>query len=123
MRTGAINSRGQAMVEFALTVGLLMLVVVLTAGLALYLHYRSDLETAAREGAFEASLVGHTPEDGRRTTLELWSRLEPGSSAIQVDVSRSGNLIVVTARGTAYGGLPVHAQADHSIERFQAGSA
>jgi Flp pilus assembly protein TadG len=128
----ATRQTGQSMVEFALTVGLLMLLVVLTAQVAIYLHYRGSLDTAAREGAFEAALVGHTPADGRRTTLDLWAKLEPGGGAIQVEAHRQGNLVVVNARGTApallpvpippYRALPISAQAVHTVEQFEPGA-
>ena len=48
------RSRGQALTEFSLVVGLLMLLVVATAQVAIVLHYRSTLQLAAQEGAFEA---------------------------------------------------------------------
>ena len=56
-RGRSICQAAQSMVEFALTVGLLMLLVVLTAQVAIYLHYRGSLDTAAREGAFQAALL------------------------------------------------------------------
>jgi Flp pilus assembly protein TadG len=123
----------QSMVEFAVTVGLLMLLIVLTAQVAIYLHYRSSLDTAAREGAFQAALVGHTPAHGSHATSDLWAKLEPGGGAIQVEAHREGNLVVVNARGTApallpvpvppYRALPISAQAVHTVEQFQAGSS
>ncbi len=125
--------RGQSMVEFALTVGLLMLLIVLTAQVAIFLHYRGSLDTAAREGAFEAALVGHTPADGRPTTHDMWSKLEPGGGAIQVDARRQGSLVVVDASGTApallpvpvppFRALPIRAHAVHTVEQFQPGVA
>ena len=121
------------MVEFALTVGLLMLLIVVTAQVAIFLHYRGSLDTAAREGAFEAGLVGHSPADGRRTTLDLWAKLEPGGGAIQVDARRVGNLVVIDASGTApallpvpvppYRALPIRAHAVHTVEQFEPGAS
>ena len=124
----ATREGGQSMVEFALTVGLLMLLIVVTAQVAIFLHYRGSLDTAAREGAFEAGLVGHSPADGRRTTLDLWAKLEPGGGTIQVDARRQGNLVVVDASGTApallpvpvppFRALPIRAHAVHTVEQF-----
>ena len=124
--------RGQSMVEFSFTVALLMLLVVLSAQVAIYLHYRNSLDLATKEGAFEAGLAGHTLQDGERTTLELWAKLEPGGGAIQVQVSRSGNLVIVTAKGSApailpvplppFNSLPVSSRAVHTVEVFQPGS-
>ena len=127
------RQRAQSMVEFALTVGLLMLLIVVTAQVAIFLHYRGSLDTAAREGAFEAALVGHTPANGRQSTMDLWAKLEPGGGAIQVDARRQGNLIVVDASGTApallpvpvppFRALPIRAHAVHTVEQFQPGAA
>ena len=127
-----MRQRGQSMVEFALTIGLLMLLIVLTAQVAIFLHYRGSLDTAAREGAFEASLVGHTSADGRQTTLDMWTKLEPGGGSVQVDARRQGNLIVVDATGTApallpvpvapFRALPIRAHAVHTVEQFQPGA-
>ena len=129
----ATRQSAQSMVEFAVTVGLLMLLIVLTAQVAIYLHYRGSLDTAAREGAFQAALVGHTPADGRQATYDLWAKLEPGGGAIQVEAHRERNLVVVNARGTApallpvpvppYRAVPISALAVHTVEQFQPGSS
>ncbi len=118
----ATGQRGQGMVEFALTVGLLMLLVVLTWQVAVYLHYRGSLDTAAREGAFQAALVGHSPADGERAANDLWTKLEPGGGAIEVRARQVGNLTVVDARGREPLGLPISAHAVHTVERFEPGS-
>jgi Flp pilus assembly protein TadG len=123
------HTRGQAMVEFALTIGLLMLIVVMVTQLAIYLHYRSSLDTAAKEGAFQAALVGHSLADGERATRQLWASLEPGADPIQVQASRNGDLVEVSAQGTAPAIAPlpmrlaVSVHAAHSVERFQPGAA
>jgi Flp pilus assembly protein TadG len=125
-------SRGQSVVEFSFTVAILMLLVVLSAQIAIYLHYRNSLELAAREGAFEAALAGHSLQDGERTTLELWAKLEPGGGRITVQAVRSGNLVFVTAKGTApailpvpippFNAWPLSSRAVHTIEVFEPGS-
>ena len=124
--------RGQSMVEFSFTVALLMLLVVLSAQVAIYLHYRNSLDLATKEGAFEAGLAGHTLQDGEQTTRELWAKLEPGGGTIQVQVSRAGRLVIVTAEGSApailpipmppFNSLPVSSRAVHTVEVFQPGS-
>jgi Flp pilus assembly protein TadG len=121
---------GQAMIEFALTIGLLMLVIVLTAQSAIYLRYRGDLDTAAREGAFEASINNHSLQDGERAAQQLWSKLEPGAGPIQIQAAVTGNLIALSAEGTAptlipppYPGLKISVRAVHSIERFEPGAS
>ena len=76
--TRRLSQRGQSLVEFSLTVGLLMLLVVATAQVAIYLHYRNSLDLATKEGAFQASLVGHQPKDGEQATKQIWTKVEPG---------------------------------------------
>ena len=117
------------MVEFSFTVGLLMLLVVGTAQVAIFLNYRSSLDLAAREGAFQASLVGHQPTDGKSETMSLWQKLEPSAQPADVTVTRDGNLVVVTATAYAPAILPlpfppftrwpVQARAVHTIEQFE----
>ena len=128
-----MNEKGQALIEFSFTVGLLMLLVVVTAQVAIDLNYRSSLDLAAREGAYQASLVGHQPRDGQLETQMLWAKLEPGAKPAQVTVTREGNLIVVTASAFApailpiplppFTSMPVQARAVHTIEQFEPGSS
>jgi Flp pilus assembly protein TadG len=126
-------SRGQSLVEFSLTVGLLMLLAVATVQVAIFLHYRSSLQLAAQEGAFEGSLTGHGTGDATATANALWVKLEPGAAPAHVSASVQGNLVVVEARAVApallpvpvppFTSLPVHVRSVHTIERFQPGSA
>jgi hypothetical protein len=126
------RSRGQSLVEFSVTAGLLMLLTVATVQLAVFLHYRSDLQLAAQEGAFEGSLAGHGTADAAATVDALWSKLEPGAGPPQVSASVQGNLVVVDAGAVAPAILPlpappftsvmVRVHAVHTIERFQPGS-
>ena len=123
---------GQSLVEFSLTVGLLMLLVVLTAQVAIFLHYRSSLDLATREGAFQASLLGHQPSDGTSEATAMWAKLEPAGGTIKVTASQEGDLMVVSASAVApaivpipfppYNALPVKSRSVHTIERFQPGS-
>ena len=126
MRTA---SQGQSMVEFAMTFGLLMLLIVLTADVAVYLHHRNSLELAAKEGAFEAALAGHTNLDGDAATRRMWSTVEPGGGQITVAVSRSGRLVTVMASAPAPALIPIPGQSVitgqsvHTIEAFEPGSS
>jgi Flp pilus assembly protein TadG len=127
------SRRGQSMVEFALTIGMVMFLVIATAQLAILLHDRSSLDLATREGAYEGSLVGHGPADAIATTRQLWAKLEPGGRQLQVQASRQGNLIVVDAKVSVpalfpipyppYTSLVAHSHSVHTIEVFQPGSA
>lgn len=120
------------MVEFSLTVGLLMLLIVATVQIAIFLHYRSSLQLAAQEGAFEGSLTGHGTGDATTTANALWAKLEPGAAPAQVSASVQGDLVVVQARAVApailpvpvppFTAMPVSVRSVHTIERFQPGS-
>jgi len=132
VRTPRHRSRGQSMVEFSLTVGLLMLLIVATVQVAIFLHYRSSLQLAAQEGAFEGSLTGHGTADATTTTNALWAKLEPGAAPAQVSASMQGDLVVVQARAVApailpvpvppFTSMPVSVRSVHTVERFQPGS-
>ena len=120
------------MVEFGVTILALMFLVVGTAQVAIFLNYRSNLDVAAREGAFQASLVGHGLADGQHAAAELWSKLEPSAAPATITVTQEGNLVVVTADAFApvivpvpvppFTRMVVHARSVHTIERFQPGS-
>lgn len=124
--------RGQSLVEFSLTVGLLMFLAVATAQAAIFLHYRSSLDLATREGAYEGSVLGHNPSDADRTTRELWAKVEPGGGPVQVNSVRQGNLVVVTAQTYAPAIMPlpvspftrlsVTSRSVHTVEQFEPGS-
>ena len=121
-------SRGQTMVEFAMTIGLLMVLIVMTAEVALYLHHRNSLQLAAKEGAFEAALAGHTDQDGVAATQRMWSTVEPAGGPITVSISRSGRLVTVTASAPPPALVPIPGQsamtqqAVHTVESFEPGS-
>ena len=126
------TQRGQSLVEFALTIGLLMLLIVATAQVAMFLHYRDALQLAVHEGAFDGSLVGHGPEDAETTTRQLWSKLAPGGRPVRVRAITRDNLVVISAEATVpallplpvapFSELPVRARATHTVERFRPGS-
>ncbi len=126
------RSRGQSLVEFSLVVGLLMLLVVATAQVAIVVHYRSSLQLAAQEGAFEAGLAGHGPADATATADALWSKVEPGAGQARFSATVQGDLVVVSAQADApallplpfppFTHVPVSVRAVHTIERFQPGS-
>lgn len=131
--TGTASSqRGQSLVEFALTIGLLMVLVVATAQLAIYLNYRNSLSLACKEGAFEAGLAGHTTADGIRAALDLWQKLEPSNPPVTVGASQSALVrlslkswapAIVPVPVSPFTKIPVAASCAHTVERFQPGSS
>jgi Flp pilus assembly protein TadG len=124
--------RGQSLVEFALTIGLVMVLVVATAQLAIYLNYRNSLSLACKEGAFEAGLAGHTLADGKRTATDLWQKLEPSNPPLRIGASQS-SLMRLSLESSAptivpvpippFTKIPITASCAHTIERFQPGSS
>ncbi len=132
MSARPLRRSGQSLVEFALTIGLLMLLVVATAQVAIYLYYRNSLALACREGAFQAALAGHSLDDGARAAVDLWQKLEPSAAPIHVTTSES-SLVTMSIHGSApaivpvpvapFTKLPIAAQCVHTIERFQPGSS
>ncbi len=119
------------MVEFSLTVALLMLLIVATVQVAIFLHYRSSLQLAAQEGAFEGSLTGHSPADATATANSLWATLEPGAPPARVSAFVQGDLVIVHAKAVApailpvpvppFTSMPVSVRSVHTVERFQPG--
>jgi Flp pilus assembly protein TadG len=118
------SQRGQALVEFALTIGIIMFLAVATAQVAVYLHYRSNLQTAAEEGAFEGGLAGNGAAEARATTEALWRKLTPSGGNADVAVAVHGHLMTVdaTTRAPALLPIPIHVRGVHTIEQFQPGS-
>src|SRR5205814_7149305 len=106
VRSPRHRSHGQSMVEFSLTVGLPMLLIVATVQIAIFLHYRSSLQLAAQEGAFEGSLSGHGPADATSTADSLWAKLEPGAPPARISASVQGDLVVVEGSTSAPALLP-----------------
>jgi Flp pilus assembly protein TadG len=132
--SGCVRPRcGQSLVEFALTIGALMVLVVGVAQIAIYLHYRTSLSLACREGAFQAGLAGHSLADGQQATVDLWQKLEPQARAISTTATQQQALVVVSAHGWApaivpvpvppFTRIPIAAQCVHTAERFEPGSS
>jgi len=124
---------GQSLVEFALTIGALMVLVVGVAQIAIYLHYRNSLALACREGAFQAGLAGHSLADGQQATVDLWQKLEPQASTISTTAAQQNALMVISAHVSAPAIVPlpvppftrivIAAQCVHTAERFEPGSS
>jgi hypothetical protein len=95
-RPGALSDRGSAVVEFVLVAPLLLLVAVAVLQVALTMHVRATLTSAAAEGARAAALAGADPGAGIRRTRALLAQNIAG--AVVSDV---------TARRAVVGGLPV----------------
>ncbi len=71
MRAGARHERGAAVVDFALVMVLLVPLVLGIAQVALVLHVRNTLASAASEGARASAPLGSTPADGVARTRSM----------------------------------------------------
>lgn len=72
MSTRPRSSRGAAVVDFVLVLGLLMPLVLAVLQLALVLFVRNTIASAASEGARYAATADHAPPDGiARTRAQL----------------------------------------------------
>ena len=86
-----MSERGQALIEFSFTVGLLMLLVVATAQVAIFLNYRSSLELATREAGGGVRYPRWEPDCGHgehvrtRDPADTVSTVQPpaGASALR----------------------------------------
>jgi hypothetical protein len=97
-RPGRFGDRGSAVVEFALVAPLVLLVALAVLQVALALHVRATLTSAAAEGARAAALAGADPASGvRRARVML-------AQNVAATVVRH-----VTAQRTTVDGLPVMA--------------
>ena len=90
------NDRGSAVVEFALVMPLLLALALAVIQVALVLHVRATLTSAAAEGARAAAIAGSDPEAGVRRARYLLSRNVEGSI-----------VEAISARRTVIDGLPV----------------
>ncbi len=70
-RDANVRDRGSAIVDFVLILLVLLPLVIAIAQLAIVLHTRNTLASAASEGARYAAVAGSSPEAGRAKTNEL----------------------------------------------------
>lgn len=95
------DDRGAAVVDFALTSGLLALLFVAVLQVGAALHIRNTLVSCASEGARHAARVGSSPEQGVARTQDLVRRSISDSYAEDVSATvetTSGGVEVVVVR-------------------------
>jgi Flp pilus assembly protein TadG len=123
---------GQALVEFALALPLLMLVCLGALQVSLYAHARSVVESSVQEGARLAAEDGRFLEEGsQRARALVAAGLGNSVEPLQLTGSADPELVVLRA-DTALrpivplllpGGLPIHIQVSIARERFRPGGA
>jgi len=87
-RRFAREQRGNAVVEFVLVTPLLIAVTLAIVQIALVLHVRATLVSAAAEGARASALAGSDPHAGERRTRELLAGTVAGGVIEHVSVQR-----------------------------------
>lgn len=120
--TSPVTRRGQAMVETALALGLLIVLAAGGAEVARLMHYSGSLDTVSREAAFQAALAGHSASDGERAGRQLWRTLQPDGAPLDLRVATHGRAAIVTATSSPMAGVVLTAHASHTIETFAPGS-
>ncbi|MDP9350303.1 MAG: pilus assembly protein [Chloroflexota bacterium] len=122
--------RGQALVEAAIALGLLLTVLVALVQFALYVHARNIVAAAAQEGARVAAAEGTTLDDGKaharrllaaglgQSSASLEVRTEQDLEAQTVTVEAQGRLRVIIPLVPS-SSLPLRARATMSKEQFR----
>jgi Flp pilus assembly protein TadG len=93
---------GAAVVEFVLVSVVALALAIAVAQLGLYLWERNALMGSLSEGARVAATQGRTVADGRRVAVDLLERSVGGrvASAVPIEGTESGGLVVLHAEGT-----------------------
>lgn len=94
------DDRGSAVVEFALVTPLLLLLAMAVLQVALAMHVRATLTSAAAEGARAAALAGADPQAGVRRARDLLAQNIAGSIVTGVSAERTSisGLAVIAIR-------------------------
>ena len=121
---------GQAMVELAIVLPVLLLLLIAIVQFALVYHARDVATTAAQEGARLAAAEGRTPEEGAARTRDvLKSGLGDTSAGFSVTAEDTGETVVVNASGdypliipwVTGNSIPIKAEATVRREGFRSG--
>jgi Flp pilus assembly protein TadG len=101
-RRGAAAEHGAAVVEFVLVSVVALALALAVAQLGLFLWERNALMGSLSEGAQVAATEGRTVADGRRVAVDLLQRSAGArvASAVPVEGTESGGLVVLHAEGT-----------------------
>jgi Flp pilus assembly protein TadG len=101
-RRGSAAEHGAAVVEFVLVAVVALALAMAVAQLGLFLWERNALMGSLSEGARVAATEGRTVTDGRRVAVDLLRRSVGGrvASAVPIEGTESGGLVVLRAQGT-----------------------
>ena len=101
-RCGVAAEQGAAVVEFVLVSVVALALAMAVAQLGLFLWERNALMGSLSEGARVAATEGRTVADGRRAAADLLQRSVGArvASAVPIEGSEAGGLVVLHAEGT-----------------------
>lgn len=90
------DDRGSAVVEFPLVAVLLVAIAVTIIQAAVIIHTRNTLTDAAVQGAHEAAVLDHDPEDGARRAEALVAQRLGSGYAVTAEAAEdpSGRIVV-----------------------------
>src|SRR6266542_2145731 len=124
--------RGDALVEAALTLPVLLMVALAVVQFSLYAHARHVVAAAAQEGARTAAVEGGSLEEGVAYAQELLrAGLGRHADEVALRATDDGQVVTVSAGGqlrmvipwVADAGLPLSAHAAIVKERFRPGGS
>ena len=101
------QERGNAVVEFVLVTPLLLAVALAIVQVALALHVRATLVSAAAEGARASALAGADPGAGERRTRDLLQGTIAGGVIDHIEVTRVMRQGLVVHEVRIDAGLPL----------------
>lgn len=119
------DERGAGTAELVIATPLLLLLVLLIAQFALYLHAAHIAQAAASEALSAARVSGGTTAAGNAEGQRLLTQLGDGPlGEASVDVQRNDSQAIVTITGTVTNVIPfmtftVHAEAVGPVEKFE----
>jgi hypothetical protein len=125
---GAVE-RGQALVEAALTLPMLLIVALALVQFALFVHARHVVTAAVQDGARVAAGAGNTTSDGlRHAEAILRAGLGRDAQGVTLQPRETDEVVVMEAEGylapiipwVGSPGLPLRGRAEISKERFRA---
>ncbi|AHH98544.1 hypothetical protein KALB_5182 [Kutzneria albida DSM 43870] len=118
------DERGAGTVELVIVTPLLLLLILLIAQFALYMHATHIAQAAASEALSAARVSGGSPEAGTTEGQRVLAQLGNGPlRATLVNVQRGTTQAFVSIRGTVINVIPfttftVHAEAVGPIDKF-----
>ena len=101
------HDRGAAVSEFAMLAGVVSLVLLAAAQLALALHLHNTATAHVVEGARHGARADSSPEEGAARARELLTQSLPGTAGATVSAGRSSVAGVEVVEVTATLALPV----------------